>query len=77
MFHYVYILVSERDPTRDYVGLTENLHDRLARHNSPQPAHIAARPLAHRDRDRVRLAREGTGRYLKFHSGRAFSIKHF
>ncbi len=41
MFHYVYILVSERDPTRHYVGLTENLHDGLARHDSARSPHTS------------------------------------
>ena len=29
-FHYVYILVCEKDPTRHYVGITQDLQARLA-----------------------------------------------
>lgn len=31
--HYVYILVSLKDPTRYYIGRTENLEARLQQHN--------------------------------------------
>ena len=32
-FHYVYILVSKDDPTRHYIGLTDDLENRLKAHN--------------------------------------------
>ena len=80
MFHYVYILESVSTPRRHYVGLTENLKERLAKHNAgavthtrndkPWVIHVA---IAFRHR-------EGAvefDRYLKSGSGRAFSEKHF
>lgn len=41
MFHYVYILKSESEPTRHYVGLTGNLDQRLAAHNAGKVSHTA------------------------------------
>jgi putative endonuclease len=38
-FDYVYILQSEKDNERFYVGLTDNLHDRLKRHNAGEMTH--------------------------------------
>jgi predicted GIY-YIG superfamily endonuclease len=32
--HIVYVLVSLKDPKRHYVGITQNLEDRLRTHNS-------------------------------------------
>jgi hypothetical protein len=42
-FHYVYILQSELGPERFYVGLTDDLHARLRKHNNggvPQTENI-------------------------------------
>jgi predicted GIY-YIG superfamily endonuclease len=79
-FHYVYILVSERDGTRHYTGLTGDLASRVAAHNDGQVPHTARyRPwrietaVAFSSR-RKALAFE---RYLKSHSGRAFASRHF
>lgn len=79
-FHYVYILESKANPEHFYVGLTEDLHERLAKHNAGEVTHTSKfRPwiiktaIAFRDRDRA-IAFE---RYLKSGSGRAFSRKHF
>jgi len=79
-FHYVYILVSDHDPTRHYTGLTADLHARLAAHNAGQVSHTAKfRPwrfetvIAFQSKDKA-VAFE---RYLKSRSGRAFSAKHF
>ncbi len=80
LVHYVYILVSESDPHRPYVGVTTNLTDRLARHNGGRDPHTA---VGGPWRLRVAIAfpsREKAAafeRYLKTHSGRAFSSKHF
>ena len=41
MFHYVYLLTSELDPNRHYVGLTGNLETRLAAHNSGKVTHTS------------------------------------
>ena len=79
-FFYVYILQSETVPARHYTGFTEDLQARLARHNAGACEHTAAwRPwrlrtaVAFSDRQRA-LTFE---RYLKSHSGRAFTSKHF
>ena len=77
-FRYVYILQSDADPDRHYVGFTEDLKDRLSRHNAGRVAHTSKhRPwhiksaVAFADRERA-LALE---RYLKSPSGRAFARK--
>ena len=77
-FHYVYILQSLSTPARHYVGSTENLQDRLRKHNAGEVPHTAKfKPwqiqtaIALRDRDRA-FALEA---YLKTASGRAFAIK--
>jgi predicted GIY-YIG superfamily endonuclease len=79
-FHYVYILVSDLDPSRHDTGLTEDLGARLNPHNNGQVPHTSRyRPwrietaLAFRSRDKA--AEFET--YLKSHSGRAFATKHF
>ena len=77
-FHYVYILESEAQPEHFYVGLTEDLRDRLRRHNAGAVPHTSKfRPwqiktavaFSHLDRA---VAFE---RYLKTASGRAFAKK--
>lgn len=78
MFTYVYILESELNRERFYVGQTTNLKDRLARHNRGDVTHTSKfRPwtiktaIAFRNRTRA-LAFEV---YLKTASGRAFAKK--
>lgn len=44
-FSYVYILQSEIDPERFYVGLTDNLAKRLGKHNVGGVRHTATRLL--------------------------------
>jgi predicted GIY-YIG superfamily endonuclease len=79
-FSYVYILVSEIEPARHYVGLTDDLKDRLRRHNAGEVAHTAKhRPwqvqtaIAFTDRKKAADFES----YLKSHSGRAFAKRHF
>jgi putative endonuclease len=79
-FHYVYILQSVADPDRFYVGLTDDLHERLRKHNAGGVSHTAKfKPwttktaIAFRDRERAAEFE----RYLKSGSGRAFARKHF
>ncbi len=79
-FFYVYILVSEADPAKHYVGFTTDLESRLHKHNEGGCPHTSkSRPwridlaVAFPERDKA-LAFE---KYLKSHSGRAFSKKHF
>ncbi len=75
--HYVYILQSETDD-HFYVGISEDLRDRLSKHNSGSVPHTAKfRPwrlktyLAFSDPKQA-WAFE---RYLKSASGRAFAKK--
>ena len=57
-FHYVYILVSEKDPTAHYTDLTDDLPARLKKHNEGgvphtskfRPWHIVT-AIAFRQRD--------------------------
>jgi len=79
-YHYVYMLRSLALPDRFYVGLTQDLAERLKRHNNGQVAHTSKfRPwqvetaVAFRSESKA-LAFE---KYLKTHSGRAFAKKHF
>ena len=75
---YVYILQSLSHPDRYYVGLTDNLPDRLRRHNAGQVSHTSKflpwrvnSYFAFSDEVRA-VAFEN---YLKSASGRAFARK--
>lgn len=75
---YVYILRSQSDPDRHYIGTTHDLRERLDRHNTGAVSRTAKYGpwtiktyLAFDNRDRA-LAFE---KYLKSASGRAFSKK--
>ncbi len=77
-FSYVYILNSESHSQRFYVGLTDDLRDRLRRHNAGELPHTAKfRPW----RIKTAVAFTDRGRaaafecYLKTASGRAFAKK--
>jgi predicted GIY-YIG superfamily endonuclease len=77
-FSYVYILQSETDTKHYYVGLTDDLKDRLRRHNVGEVPHTSKyRPwkiktaIAFTDRSRA----VDFERYLKTASGRAFAKK--
>ena len=79
-FHYVYILQSIKQLERFYVGFTDDLHDRLRRHNAGEVSHTAKfKPWAIKTAvafgDQSRAA--AFERYLKTGSGRAFAKKHF
>ena len=77
---YVYMLQSQVDPARHYVGCTFDLKKRMADHNAGQSPHtskfapwtltgyIAFSDHAKADRFET---------YLKTGSGRAFAKKHF
>jgi putative endonuclease len=78
-FSYVYILESLGNAGSFYVGLTDDLNQRLAKHNTGAVSHTAKfRPwqiksaVAFRDRERAAEFE----RYLKSASGRAFAKKH-
>jgi len=76
--YYVYLLESERDPTRRYVGLTANLRRRLTEHNGGKSAHTA-KYLPWRIRIYIAFSDQGKAeqfeRYLKSGSGHAFAKK--
>ena len=79
-FWYVYMLQSIGQPKRWYVGMTENLKERLKVHNSGKVPHTSKflpwrieTAVAFRDKTKAATFEE----YLKTQSGRAFSKKHF
>ena len=79
-FSYVYILQSEASPDRFYVGMTDDLQERLRKHNAGKVTHTAKfKPwvikttIAFQDRERAAEFE----RNLKTGSGRAFARKHF
>ena len=78
-FSYVYILQSEANSQNFYVGLADDLRDRLRRHNAGEVRHTAEfKPwriktaVAFTDRQRAAEFEK----YLKTASGRAFAKKH-
>ena len=79
-FHFVYILISEKDSTKHYTGISKDLEDRLKRHNAGEIIHTRKyRPwridtaIAFSDKKKA-VAFE---KYLKSHSGRSFAKRHF
>jgi putative endonuclease len=78
-FQYVYLLESEQTGHHHYVGLTDDLKARLAKHNQGEVPHTSkSRPwslkvaVAFHDREKAAAFE----RYLKSHSGRAFAKRH-
>ena len=78
--HYVYMLQSEADPDRFYVGLTTDLKRRFDEHNSGKSIHTnkyipwkLVTYIAFSNREKA----EKFERYLKSGSGRSFATKHF
>jgi predicted GIY-YIG superfamily endonuclease len=78
--HYVYILRSESDPDRFYVGLTTDLERRLSEHNSGKSIHtnkhMPWKLLTYIAFSGRKKAERFEG-YLKSGSGRSFAKKHF
>jgi putative endonuclease len=76
----VYVLESDNEPGRHYVGLTSNLvvrlNDHHAGHNSSTARHRPWHVLAFID-FRTEKAARNFERYLKSCSGRAFAKRHF
>jgi len=79
-FHYVYILKSESDPLRHYVGMTAHLQRRIRDHNAGRSVHtknhrpwVIESAVAFRSRDKAAAFEK----YLKSGSGRAFARRHF
>ena len=76
----VYVLRSERDLRRHYVGLTSDVRSRLADHNAGGSAHTEKyrpwRLVVSIEFETAAQAAEFE-RYLKSGSGRAFARRHF
>ena len=77
---FVYILRSERDPSRHYVGRTANVDERLRWHNEG----LSGQTVLHRPWRILVTVEFADGptaarfeRYLKSGSGRAFAKRHF
>ena len=78
--HYVYVLQSEIDPGRFYIGETVDPERRLREYNAGKSVHINKhRPwtisVCGGFQDRAKALR--FERYLKSGSGQAFAKKHF
>ena len=55
-FKYVYLLVSEADPEQHYVGQTDDLRARLAKHNfRGRSLNRSSAPMAHRSGGSISL----------------------
>jgi putative endonuclease len=76
----VYILRSEPEPRRPYIGLTHDLEARLEAHNAGRYS-LTARYRPWKVLVALHFADEPTAirfeRYLKSGSGRAFAKRHF
>ena len=79
-FYYVYLLVDIATETHRYTGVTEDLTARLAKHNAGEVPHTSKfKPwkietaIAFSSKEKA-YAFEA---YLKTHSGRSFSNRHF
>ena len=76
----VYLLRSQRHPTRRYVGITDDLERRLAEHNAGRSPHTAAY-IPWKLVVALHFENAGTAeafeRYLKNGSGHAFARRHF
>lgn len=78
--HYVYILQSEKDPARFYVGITSDLKRRFKEHNAGESIHtnkytpwVLYSYTAFADQRKAEKFED----YLKTGSGRAFMKRHF
>ncbi|PXA03076.1 excinuclease ABC subunit C [Coraliomargarita sinensis] len=76
--YYTYILFSQSDPDKSYIGCTSNLTQRLKEHNCGQSPHTSKylpwelKFYAAFESKQKALAFEA---YLKSHSGKAFAAK--
>jgi len=79
-FHYVYILIDTTTETHHYVGSTQDLQARLAKHNAGKVPHTSKfKPWRIQtaiafDSNEKAVAFEA---YLKTGSGREFAKRHF
>ena len=77
---FVYVLRSETDPSRHYVGIASNPRDRLDWHNGgPCGYTVVYRPRSIAVSIEFQSEREARRfeKYLKSGSGRAFAKRHF
>lgn len=75
---YVYSIVSEADPTRGYIGFTEDLRQRVADHNADcNPSTTNGKPWKLKDYIAFDTKPQALAfeRYLKTGSGHAFRKK--
>jgi len=79
-FYYVYILQSEKERERYYIGFTDDIKNRLEVHNQGKCVHTSKyapweikTAVAFTNRKKAIEFEE----YLKTSSGRAFAKKHF
>ena len=78
IFSYVYILKSQAQPHRFYVGLTDNLKERMYKHNRGEVPHTSKyKPWTIKTAIAFGEAQRAVAfeRYLKTASGRAFARK--
>ena len=78
--HYVYILRSQTNPDRLYIGSTQNTAKRLSQHNQGDSTYtktFAPWTLEIEIGFRNKKVAETFERYLKAGSGHAFLKKHF
>ena len=77
-FHYVYILQSETNPERFYIGYTSDLRDRLKTHNQKKCKHTS-KYVPWQIKTSIAFTDENKAldfeKYLKTASGRAFAKK--
>ena len=77
---YVYILESLEYPNKHYTGFTKDLEKRIEKHNNGEVTHTTKykpwKIITYLAFEQESKAREFE-RYLKTHSGRSFSQKHF
>ncbi len=77
--HYVYIIKSVRFPTEYYVGYTVDLKERISKHNeggSPHTSKFKPWKLSFYSAFQDKVLALAFEKYLKSHSGKAFSAKH-
>ena len=80
MYYYVYILKSINFPDKNYVGITKDLQARVDKHNeggSPYTTKFKPWKLKAATIFTDKKNAYAFEKYLKSHSGRAFTSKHF
>jgi len=76
--HYVYIIQSESHPTQRYIGYSSDLKERIQHHNSgasPHTSKYTPWALLFYCAFPEKMKALNFERYLKSHSGKAFSAK--